>query len=123
MTKRELLEFICEIYQIQQCTPIILKHINKYVTEQRYDYIDIARALSYWVDVLGKPAQPQYGLAIVEYIIDEAKKYFNELKLQKEKQIQAAEIMRKNHGGKIVMCKMPTRDKKPKKHINIEDIK
>lgn len=96
MTREELQSFICEMFNIPQCTTLILQQIHKYVTERGYEYIDIARALSYYVDVRKQTAQLQYGIKIVEYIMDDARKYFAELKAQKEKQLQAAQVINEN---------------------------
>lgn len=123
MTKQELLKFICDIYGINECNSMILRQINKYVTEHRYDYIDIARALSYFIDVQGKPANPQYGIAIVPYVMDDAKKYYDNLRRQKEEQLKAAEKLKKNNGNtKVIQCKTPKKNKN-KKRIKIEELR
>ena len=84
MTKQELLKFICDIYGIDECNSMILRQINKYVTEHRCDYIDIARALSYFVDVEGKTPDIKYGIGIVPDKLEESKKYFEKLRRERE---------------------------------------
>ncbi len=91
MTKQELQAFICDIFQIDECTSLILRQINKYVTERRYDYKNIARALSYYVDVQGNTLELKYGIGIVPLVMNDALKYFEQLKRQQEEQRQAAE--------------------------------
>lgn len=91
MTKEELKSFICEMYGIPRCSDLILKQINKYVTERGYEYIDIARALSYFVDVNGGEVKPQFGIKIIEYVMTDAQKYFAELKAQQQRQLEAAQ--------------------------------
>lgn len=105
MNKQELLDIICELFGITECTPLILNHINKYVTECGYSYKDIARALCYYVDVLGNTPQLQYGLKIVSHVKNDAVAYYEKIKKQKEQQLQAAY---RNKNTKTITIHVPT---------------
>ena len=121
MDKKGLLDFVCQVLHIEKCTELILKQINKYVTERGYEYIDSARALSYFVDVQGKTPQLQYGIGIVPFIIDDAKKYFENLRRQKEEQLLAAQRSKNSASPTTIHCVI--KSSKPKKpRINIEDL-
>ena len=123
MTKQELLKFICDMYGIDECNSMILKQINKYVTEHRCDYIDIARALSYFVDVEGGMPDIKFGIGIVESRLEISKKYFEKLRREKEERLRAAERLKKNSANtKVIQCKMPQKNKN-KKRIKIEELR
>lgn len=121
MTKQELLKFICDMYGISTCTEIILKQINKYVTERGYKYIEIARALSYFVDVQGNKPEIKYGIAIVPFVMEESRKYFEELKRQKEEQLRAVEAS-KSKDIIVIHCKIRNDKTIKKKKIDINNI-
>lgn len=86
--RTELEEKIKEIFEIDEITPLMNTHINKYVLERRWSYLDIARALAYFVEIQGGELKPHMGLGIVPYVIEEARRYFKQLaektKLQRE---------------------------------------
>jgi hypothetical protein len=90
MNKEELCKFICEMFNWSECNTMVLKQINKYVRECGYTYIEIARALSYYADVQGNTPDPKYGIGIVRFVMNDSRKYFEKLRLQKEAQIKAA---------------------------------
>lgn len=120
MKKQELLNFICDIYNIDKCNDMILKQIHKYVTERGYEYIEIARALSYFVDIQGNEPQLKYGIGIVPYIFKEAQDYYKKLKQQKEEQIKAAKENKKIDNS-IICCKLKKENKR-KRNIDINKL-
>jgi len=75
----------------EKCNDMILRQINKYVNEHGWTYKDIARAFAYFVEIEGNKPDPRYGIAIVKFKMEEARKYYGELERQKNKQIQAAQ--------------------------------
>ena len=90
MNKEELCKFICDVLGCEECNTMVLKQINKYVRECGYSYIDIARALSYYADIQGNKLDPKYGIGIVRFVMNDSKKYFEQLRLQKEAQMRKA---------------------------------
>lgn len=85
MTKAELCKIICDLTGWEKCNEMILRQINKYVTEHGWSYIEIARAFAYFVEVEGNKPDPQYGIAIVKFKMEAARKYYMELEKQKKK--------------------------------------
>jgi hypothetical protein len=61
--------------------------LNRFIVELNYSPLDIARAVSYYVEVQGHKLEKLYGIWFVPDVIDDARKYFNDLakkKAQKE---------------------------------------
>lgn len=90
MTKKDLCKIICDLTGWEKCNEMILRQIHKYVTEHGWDYKDIARAFAYFVEVEGNTPDPKYGIAIVKFKMDEARKYYDNIELQKIKQLNEA---------------------------------
>ena len=123
MNKQELTEFICDMFNVNECPEMILRQIHKYVTERRYSYLDIARALSYYVDVRNGTLDIKYGIGIVAAVMDEARKYFKGLELQRQQQIKAAEeAKKKEQPREIKIATMPRQEKKKRPHIDISKL-
>ena len=91
MTKKELCDIICSLMGCKECNEMILRQINKYVNEHGWTYKDIARAFAYFVEIEGNTPDPKYGIAIVKFKMEEARKFYGELERQKEQQIKAAQ--------------------------------
>lgn len=96
MEKQELLDYICEWYDIPECNQLILNQIYKFTTERRYTYKEIARALSFYIDVQGKQPDIKYGIAIVPFVMDDARKFFKQKEIEKQRQLDAAKAHQQN---------------------------
>ena len=103
MTKQELCKIICQLLGCEECNAMILRQINKYVNEHGWSYKDIARAFAYYVEVQGNTPDPKYGIGIVRFVMDDAKKYYETLQKQKEAQIQAANETKKQEQNKVII--------------------
>lgn len=90
MTKIELCKIICDLTGWSKCNEMVLRQIHKYVTEHGWDYKDIARAFAYFVEVEGNTPDPKYGIAIVKFKMDEAKRYYAKLEEQKKQRLNNA---------------------------------
>lgn len=123
MTKKELIQFICEMFNVTECPEMILRQIHKYVTERRYDYLDIARALSYFVDIQGNTPQIKYGIGIVPVIMEQSRRYFKEQEEQRKQQIKAAEQAKKdNQLKKEIYIKVSDKKTLKKPRIDISKL-
>ena len=91
MTKEQLCKIICQLLNIDKCTQQILSQINKYVTEHGWSYKEIARALAYYIEVEGGKWEQKYGIAIVKFKIDEARKHYNKIAKQRLEEQQRIE--------------------------------
>jgi hypothetical protein len=111
MTKQELCKIICQLMGCEECNAMILRQINKYVNEHGWSYKDIARAFAYYVEVQGNTPDPKYGIGIVRFVMDDARKYYETLQKQKEAQIKAANEQKNSEQNKIVITVAPGRDK------------
>lgn len=123
MNKEELCKFICDLFGWKQCTIMVLRQINKYVRECGYTYLEIARALSYYVDVQNRPLDPKYGIGIVQCVMEDSRKYFAEAKKQRDAQVRAAELEKnKRIINRVVHCKTDSVKTLKKHRLNIEDL-
>lgn len=111
MTKQELCKIICQLLGCEECNAMILRQINKYVNEHGWSYKDIARAFAYYVEVQGNTPDPKYGIGIVRFVMEDAKRYYDTLQKQKEEQIKAAEKAKKITQNKIIVNVAPGREK------------
>lgn len=117
-TRLDLENKIKELFDMPSLTPLIDNQITKLVREKRYSYQEIARALYFW-RMEENQMLDQRGIAIVPYIMDRAKAFFDEkAQLQKEQleQIEQYEI-------KVTVINKPVRRKKHTKKIDITTIK
>ena len=103
MTKKELCNIICQLLGCEECNALILRQINKYVNEHGWNYLEIARAFAYYVEIQGNVPDPKYGIAIVPFVMNDATKYYAKLQQQKEEQIKAAEQAKQTTNPKIVV--------------------
>lgn len=99
----------------EECNAMILRQINKYVNEHGWSYKDIARAFAYYVEVQGNTPDPKYGIGIVRFVMDDARKYYDALQKQKEAQIKAANEQKNKEQNKIIITVAPDRQKTIKK--------
>lgn len=111
MTKQELCKIICQLMGCEECNAMILRQINKYVNEHGWSYKDIARAFAYYVEVQGNTPDPKYGIGIVRFVMDDARKYYETLQKQKEAQIQAAKETKAQEQNKVIITAAPERRK------------
>lgn len=121
MNKEELCNFICEITNTNACSEMILRQIHKYVRECGYSYKDIARALSYYVDVQNNTLELKYGIAIVKLVMKDAQAYYKKLEIQKQNQIKAARQI-KNTFNNCVQCKISGKKTIKKRQIDISQM-
>ena len=122
MTKQELIQFICDMFNIKECPEMILRQIHKYVTERRYGYLEIARALSYFVDVQGSSLEIKYGIGIVPVVMEQSRRYFKKQEEQKKQQLEAAEKAKKLKEIQSIYVKINNKKTIKKPHINIDKL-
>ena len=123
MEKQELLEYICEWFNIPECNQLILNQIYKFTTERRYTYKEIARALSFYIDVQGKQPDLKYGIAIVPFVMDDARKFFKQKEIEKQRQIEAAKSHQQiTPQTTQIVCNPRTQKTKKRKQIDISNL-
>ena len=123
MTKIELIKFICELYGFKNCPSLIQKQINKQVTEHGYTYKEIARALAFYVEIKKGNIEQKYGIAIVPYVMDEARQYYAKLEQQINAQKQQAEQTKaKDKQQKVIKCNVKKSSGAKKHHIDLDKL-
>ena len=121
-TRSELEDKIKEIFDIDTISLLISKQITMYVTEHKYTYLDIARALFYFFEVQNGDISKCKGIGIVPYVMNDAKKYFKELEAQTiQKELEAQRLKEKELS--VVVCRNVPKRKVKNRMINIENIK
>lgn len=125
-TKSKLEELVLELSGLKEITPIISKHISRFVIENKMTYLEIARCVDYYVEILGHEIKPEYGLSFVLNVREAAGEYFRKLELDKQKQQQEAKKVIEYQDNNIIIniksYKKINQKKAPKK-IDIGAIK
>lgn len=89
---QELEALIKEIYGYDKLPVLVQKQIQRYRIEKNYSYSAIKNTLYYFYKIRGNsPEQSKGGIGIVEYVIDEAKKYYQAMANLKEVNKQTLE--------------------------------
>jgi hypothetical protein len=80
-SKAQLEEVICDLFKIDKPSKMMLSQITRFVTGQEYGYtyLDIARSLAFFIEEQGNQPDIEKGIGIVPWVIDEAKKFYNQL--------------------------------------------
>ena len=114
-TKKHLEELILELSGLNAITPIISKQISRFVLEEKMSYLEIARCIDYYVEILGHDIKPEYGISFVPNVRESAAAYFKQLELDKQKQQQEAEkVIRYQDKNIIINIKSYSLYNKPK---------
>lgn len=122
MEKQELIAWICDLFEIEQCPQQILGQIHRFTRERGYSYKDIARALAFYVEVDDGKLDPKYGIGIVPFVMERAQTYFKKLELEKEQQKRAAEAHKKEkHATTTINCGL-NQKKRKRKQIDISQL-
>jgi hypothetical protein len=121
-TRAELEDKIKEIFGIETISLLISKQITTYVTEHKYTYLEIARALFYFFEIQQGDISKCRGIGIVPYVMEDARKYFRELERQAIQQAQEAQKLKEKEQS-IIICKTTQKRRMKNRMINIESIK
>lgn len=77
---REKLEiYICKLFDLDFCTPAIIKQLNSYENDRGYTASGMLKTLVYFYDVKANPVPDRPTVGILPYIYDEAKNYYKKL--------------------------------------------
>jgi hypothetical protein len=77
MTRKELEQLIAELYGVEAINSMIEAQITKFQKLHGYTEKDIARAVAYYVEVLGNVPDRRKGIGIVPFVMEEAQRYYN----------------------------------------------
>lgn len=79
LLEQVLLRDLVQFMQLENIPGLITQQIKKYVNEYNYTYPGISYTVWYYLNVLNKSYDKQYGIAFVKYYYEEAKDYYLEL--------------------------------------------
>ena len=123
-TREDLFQEVREAMHIQEITPMILKQINRFVLLDNMTFKDIGRCVFWYTVVAGGTLQPMYGLGIIPNIKEQAMKYFKQLELDQQKQLEQAQKIVEYQDNNIIFNIGSLKHKKREpRQFNIEDIK
>lgn len=105
-SKSDLDNCIRSYLQLDQGTSLprsVNNQLNKFLVELDYQPLDIARAVSYYVEVQGHKLDKIYGIWFVPDVISDSKKYFDELAKKKaQKEAEALVIESASSENKLI---------------------
>ena len=105
-TRENLEDKIKELYGIDEISTMITQQINKYVLERKWSYLEIARALAYFIGVRGGAVKKEMGIGIVPYVMEESKKYFaQQERLQKQQKEESEQFLKTKDNSYDIECK------------------
>ena len=121
-TRAELENKIKEIFGIDTISLLISKQITKYVTEHKYTYLEIGRALFYFFEIQNGDISKCHGIGIVPYIMEDSRRYFRDLERQVARHMEEAQKSKEKEQN-VIICNSPQKRKPRNRTINIENIK
>lgn len=82
---KNLVAYICELYQIEAPTGWMLKQIKDYKEQFNFTYRGIKTTLHYFYEIQeGNSVEDSMGIGIVPFVYDEAKRFYIEKKAVKD---------------------------------------
>ena len=82
---KELIAYICELYQIDAPTGWMLKQIKDFKEQFNYTYRGMKSTLHYFYEIQeGNDVTDSMGIGIVPFVYDEAKKFYIDKKAVKD---------------------------------------
>lgn len=74
--RKSLIEYICELYNLDAPTGMMLKQIKEFHEDYKYKYKGMELALGYFHDTLENRAQDNTGIGIIPFVYEEAKNHY-----------------------------------------------
>ena len=75
---KTLLETISLVYSIPYPTGHMLRQIKNFKEDRNYSYEDQSIAILYAKNILKKDMLPKYGLGLVPYVVEDARRFYQE---------------------------------------------
>lgn len=73
---KELINYICQLYNLDAPTGMILKQIKEFREEYGYKLQGIKLSLQYFYEIQGNPVLDDVGIGIVPFVYEEAKRHY-----------------------------------------------
>jgi len=119
MTRKELEQLIAELYGVEAINSMIDAQITKFQKLHGYTEKDIARAVAYYVEVLGNVPDRRKGIGIVPFVMEEANRYYNAQAVERSRLKDEAQKIRQ---GETKVIKVKPKKYKPHSGRYIVDI-
>lgn len=87
---KQLMSYICELYQIEAPTGWILKQVKDFKEQFHYSYKGMRTTLNYFYEIEGNDPADSLGVGIIPFVYDEAKKFYIDRLAVKESAMDAA---------------------------------
>jgi len=81
---KTFLEVVTEAYSIPYPTGLMLRQAKNFRNDRNYEYEDQAIAILYIKNILRKEMNTKFGLGLIPYVIDDAKKFYIDQKQKME---------------------------------------
>lgn len=105
---KNLIDIICQYYNLQCCTGLIFKQIKDYKEQFNYTYNGMSYCLWYIKEIEKKPFNEiKFGIAYIKYYYEKAKAYYE----QQSKISQSVSIEKPKENIKKVIIKTKLEDK------------
>lgn len=113
---QELIEYICELYDIKKPTGMILMQIKRFKEEFDYTYKGMELTLRYFYEIMDNPIREGDGIGIIPYTYEEAtEQYVQQMKINK-----SVDNLSKNKERIVYVS--PSMKKQNNKLIDIESL-
>jgi len=119
MTRKELEQLIAELYGVEAINSMIDSQITKFQKLHGYTEKDIARAVAYYVEVLGNVPDRRKGIGIVPFVMEEAQRYYNAQAVERSRLKDEAQKIKQ---GETKVIKVKPKKYKPHSGRYIVDI-
>ena len=123
-TRNQLEQLICELVGVKQITPLITKHINELCLQYKMTWKEIARCLTWYVEVAHRTINIEFGIkTICTSVREKAEQYFKQLELDQQRQkAEAEKVVQYQENNIIFNIKLLKHPKRQPKQYDISDI-
>jgi len=114
--RKQLIQYICELYQTKNPNPRIMKQIKQFHEENEYRYFAIQLALEYFYIIKDNPIKTTATIGIVPYVMEDAQNYYRRIasiQQQNEVDIEIQKVFIKSPQATV---------NRRKKYINMEEL-
>jgi hypothetical protein len=102
--RKELIDYICQLYNLEAPTGMMLKQIKDFQEDFGYKLKGIELALRYFHITLGNPVKENTSIGIVPYVYEEAKRHYI-MKMNVKQSLENTESIEED---KVVIVQSPT---------------
>ncbi|MFS0643770.1 hypothetical protein [Siminovitchia sp. 179-K 8D1 HS] len=113
--RKELIDYICELYNIPAPTGFMLKQIKEFEDTHGYTLKGMEMTLRYFHEIKQEPVLKGAGIGIVEYFYNEARDYYTNLSKIRESNSK----VNYDNNEEIIYIKPPKHKSRKLKQIDI----